>query len=170
MKLLYRILLTCDAIGLFFVVYLVKSNITILQLNIVVSFVIYVGAVLLLTYMCLVVTKKLPDETITGGICEVELANNSYLPIYLGYFFVALSVNSFITLFCVGALIIVFTYLSQSLYFNPLFLLFGYKFYYITTENGMKLFVLTKKSIKSINGLKFEKLKRVNDYTFIERG
>jgi hypothetical protein len=111
----------------------------------------------------------LPDETISGGIKEVELADGSYLPSFLGYFFVALSVTDDKTLITMAVIIFIFTYFSQTLYFNPLFLIFGYRFYYITMDNGMRLFVLSKKRIKSIEGLRFDTLKRINDYTFIDR-
>ena len=74
-----------------------------------------------------------------------------------------------ITLIVMAVVIFIFTYYSQTLYFNPLFLVFRYKFYYITMNNGMRLFVLSRKRIKSLDGLRFDSLKRINDYTFIDR-
>lgn len=169
MKRLYRILLDFNAISLFFVVYLIKEDKSIIFMKIDCSYCIYAVGIILFTGICLVLSRFLPDEIISGGIKEVELADSSYLPSFLGYFFVALSVTDDITLIAMAVLIFIFTYYSQTLYFNPLFLIFGYKFYYITMENGMKLFILSRKSIKSIDGLKFDSLKRINDYTFIDR-
>ncbi len=169
MKRLYRILLDCNAISLFLVVYLIKEHKSIMLMKLDISYAIYLAVILVFTGFCLVLSKRLPTETISGGIKEVELADSTYLPSFLGYFFVALSITNRKTLVAMAVIIFIFTYYSQTLYFNPLFLIFGYKFYYITMENGMKLFVLSKKKIKSTKGLEFSYLKRINDYTFIDR-
>lgn len=169
MKRLYRVLLDCNAISLFFVVYLIKEHNSIMFMKLDISYAIYVAVIILFTGICLALSKLLPNEIISGGVKEVELADSSYLPSFLGYFFVALSITDKRTLVVMAVIIFIFTYYSQTLYFNPLFLLFGYKFYYITMENGMKLFVLSKKKIKNISGLEFNSLKRINDYTFIDR-
>ena len=115
-------------------------------------------------------SRFLSDDIITGGITEAESANNSYLPSYLGYFFVALSINDCDTLIWVTGIVMVFTFFSQTLYFNPLFLIFGYKFYNVSTDNGVKFFVISKKNITTVNNLSFHKLKRINNYTFIDKG
>ena len=169
MKRLYRILLDFNAISLFFVVYLIKEHRSIMFMKIDCSYYFYVVGIILFTSICLVLSRFLPNEIISGGIKEVELADSSYLPSFLGYFFVALSVTDDTTVIAMAVIIFIFTYYSQTLYFNPLFLAFGYKFYYITMENGMKLFILSRKSIKNIDGLSFDSLKRINDYTFIDR-
>lgn len=169
MKRLYRIMLDCNAIILFFVVYMIKEHRSIAFMKIDFSYAIYLLGIVVFTYICLEISRLLPDETISGGIKEVELADGSYLPSFLGYFFVALSVTDDKTLIAMAVIIFIFTYFSQTLYFNPLFLIFGYRFYYITMDNGMRLFVLSKKRIKSIEELRFDTLKRINDYTFIDR-
>lgn len=170
MKKCYRILLTCNSIMLFFEVYAIKNHISLRGIEFEwVSYLSYWILAVGFAWICLGLSKFLPEEIIDGGIKEVELADGSYLPSYLGYFFVALSVDDFSTLIWVGTVIFIFSYFSQTLYFNPMFLLFGYKFYYLTMENGMKLFVLSRIPIKKVEGLRFEKLKRINDYTFIDR-
>ena len=40
------------------------------------------------------------------------------------------------------------TYKSQALYFNPLFLLYGYDFYTITTSTGASIFLISKEKYK----------------------
>lgn len=172
MKRLYRVLLDCNAISLFFVVYLIKKHTSIMFMKIELSYVIYLAGIILFTGFCLALSKLLPNETISGGIKEVELADGSYLPSYLGYFFVALSVEDNKTLFVIAVIIFIFTYYSQTLFFNPLFLVFKYRFYYVTMDNGMKFIILSKKRIKRIkriDGLRFKNLKRINEYTFIDR-
>lgn len=165
------------------IVYAIKENILLLQefkialpcsvieieLN---KHMVYSGYILLsiiISGVCLWMSRFLSDDQLLEGVINVELANNSYLPTYLGYFFVALGIEDRSTLFWVYFIIFVFSFGSQILYFNPLFLIFGYKFYYISVENGMKLFIITKRNIKSDKELSFENLKRINNYTFIER-
>lgn len=101
----------------------------------------------------------------------MEMANDVYMPSYLGYFFVALSIpnSDWIILLFVFGIVFVFTYFSQSLYYNPLFLLFGYKFYYVTKKNNLKVFIISKKDIQETKDLKFNNLRRINDFTFIDK-
>ena len=86
------------------------------------------------------------------------------------YFFVALSVPFYETLVFIFTILFIFTYFSQTLYFNPLFLLWGYQFYYITSENNVKIFLISKKCIRSTQGLSFPNLKRINNFTYIDKG
>lgn len=153
-------------------VYLIKEKIY-FRLNIPISmhisYMLYIVLTVLMSGICLWMSRFLGNETIEGGITDIETANNSYLPSYLGYFFVALSITDWSTLIWVGILILIFSFFSQTLYFNPMFFLFGYKFYNVTVDTGMKLFVISKKNITSIKDLKFTKLKRINNYTFIDK-
>lgn len=170
MKKIYRILLACNSIIIFFVVYLIKSHVMIPVLKYEwLSYFLYIVCTVVFSRICLLLARFLPDEILNGGIKEAELADGSYLPSYLGYFFVALSISDISTMMWIGGIIFVFISFSQTLYFNPMFLLFGYRFYYLTMDNGMKLFVLTKVPIKKVKELHFDRLKRINEYTFIDR-
>jgi len=87
----------------------------------------------------------------------------------LGYFFVALSINNCETLWFVYGVLFVLTYLSQALYFNPLFLLFSYEFYNIKTKNGTAIFLISKERYKKPDDIQIPLAYRINNYTFIER-
>lgn len=63
-----------------------------------------------------------------------------------------------------------FTYKSQALYFNPIFLLFGFNFYNVKDTSGKTIFLVTKEKIKSPKSYSCDKAYRVNDFTFIDRG
>jgi hypothetical protein len=177
MKYIYRLLLTFNATSLILVIFLIKEGITINNLNEnlhflpnYVSYLIYFFIPIILTYLSLFISKYLGNSNIAkGSIIEVENANNAFLPSYLGYFFVALSVNNCDTLIFVFAILFVFTFLSQTLYFNPLFLIFGYNFYNISTNNKAKLFVITKNEINKVDDIEFAQLKRINNFTFIDK-
>ena len=177
MKILYRLLLTFNATSLILVVYLVKSETTIDWISKIwnftpkyLSYIIYVLVPIILTYFSLLLTNLLSTDVIQqGSIIEVEQANNVFLPSYLGYFFVALSVSKSDTLYFVFLILFIFTFLSQTLYFNPLFLFFGYNFYNVTTNNNIKIFIVSKKTIKNPKDIGFNKLKRINNFTFIDK-
>jgi hypothetical protein len=81
---------------------------------------------------------------------------------------VSLGVEDTSTLIVVFLIIYIFTFLSQTLYFNPIFLLFGYHFYFIKTSGNVKIFLITKKQLKTPGDDEFENLRRINNYTFIE--
>lgn len=192
MNCLFRLLLTFNATALIFVVYAIKQKIVInvlvkyftnlpdflssffINLPHCISYIFYFLIPVLLTMLSLYISKFLSDDAISSTdnspvILEVEQANNAYLPSYLGYFFVALSVSHWTTLIYIFAILFIFTFKSQTLYFNPLFLLFKYHFYYVTTVNKLKVFVITRKTINKPDSIQFPKLKRINDFTFIER-
>lgn len=178
---IFRLFLTFNATSLLLVVFLVKSHIVLNGIHPLLtnmpgfaSYVIYFIVPVILTYVSLLFANKLDDDSIessrnTSAISEIEQANNAYLPSYLGYFFVALSVPYCDTLIFIFVILFIFTYLSQTLYFNPLFLMFGYQFYYLTTVNSVKIFLITKDKLKDPKNLSFPKLKRINDFTYINK-
>lgn len=105
-----------------------------------------------------------------GNCKDCILADNEFLPVYLGYFFVSLGLDDIQTLFFVYALVFVFTLLSQTQYFNPLFILLGFHFYHVTTVHGTQIFLIAKgKPIRNINDVHFGDLRRINDTTYISR-
>lgn len=169
MKIIFNLLLTLDSIALLLVIYLVKTSTWICNLGWF-SVIIYLIIVLIVSYLCIIISNKLSKDSIEGEIIGVELANDSFLPIYLGYFFVALSIpnGELITLVVVFFIIFCFLLFSQNLYYNPIFLLFGFKFYYITNQSNVKFFIITKKEIKDTNNLCFTNLRRINYFTFID--
>lgn len=170
MRTIFKGLLTLDAISLLLVIYLIKSCIWIPQLR-GFSVIVYLLAPLIIAYICIVLSGWLSQDSIEGGISGVELANDSFLPSYAGYFFVALSVpdKQYLTLLVVFGILFVFLFCSQNLYYNPLFLIFGYRFYNLINEKNMRIFLITRRDIKSTKDLRFQDLRRINYFTFIDR-
>lgn len=170
MKLLFKIMLAFNSIMLLLIVYLTKETIWLLCLG-EYTLALYVAIPIVISAICLALANCLSHDSIENGIENVELANDSYLPGYLGYFFVALSIpeGNMITLCFIFGMLFVFSFCSQSLYYNPIFLLFGYKFYYLTKENGMKILLISKRKIMKAGDLKFDDLRRINDFTFIDK-
>lgn len=170
MKLLFKIMLAFNSIMFLLIVYLTKEKIWIPCLG-EYSLALYVIVPIFISAVCLFLSNHLTPDSIESGIENVELANDSYLPSYLGYFFVALSIpgENMITLYLIFGMLLVFLLCSQNLYYNPLFLLFGYKFYYLTKNNGIKILLISRRKIKQAKNLKFDNLRRINDFTFIDK-
>ncbi len=172
MKFIYQLFLAFNSTWLIVVVYLVKEKYKFNFLDnfpAYVSWIIFILVPIILTALSFLIALKLPKDTLNkSSVSEIELANNNFLPTYLGYFFISLGVNDIPTLIVVFSIIYVFTYLSQTLYFNPIFLIFRYHFYFIKTATNVKIFLITKRQIKVPGEDGFENLRRINNYTFID--
>lgn len=177
---LFRLLLTFNATSLLFIIYAVQKEIILfdyipssgigISWNEIISYVGYIVLLVLMTALSLSMSNRLGcDEFKQGEITSIEHANNSFLPSYLGYFFVALSIGNTTAFWVVYSILFVFTFLSQALYFNPLFLLFRYEFYNVKTNSGMSLFLISKNRYKTPTDIVIKKAYRINNYTFIER-
>jgi len=165
---LYNLFLTFNATSLMIVIFLIKQHCIIInKAPNWISYLIFISIPVLMTGLSLLCTRFLSTDSIEGNVKDLEHANNAYLPSYLGYFFVALSVPDVETLVFVFLILFVFTYFSQTIYFNPLFLLWKRHFYYVTTENNIKIFLITRKVLRKPSDVRFENLKRINNYTFI---
>jgi len=178
---IFRILLTFNATSLLLIVFLVQKGYDLTYFfpctefirgfPKFLSYVSYMAAPMALTGLSLFLGKMLGrDEFKRGQVACIEHASNSFLPSYLGYFFVALSIGNWETLFFVYGVLFVFTYKSQALYFNPLFLLYGYDFYTITTSTGASIFLISKEKYKRPDDVVIQRAFRINNYTFLERG
>ena len=182
MNIIFRFLLTLNSTSLLLIIFLIKEKYVLWQgVSEYLSYIVYVIPPILMTYLSILLCSKLGkdsfkcelDETGTiksYPIQEIEYANNSFLPSYLGYFFVALSVSNIETLVCVYAILFVFTFLSQALYFNPLFLLFGFNFYNVKTKHGASIFLITKFDYKIPEDVEIDVAYRINSYTYVEGG
>jgi hypothetical protein len=181
MNFAFRLLLTFNATSLLVIIFFVQKTHTLgyffprcqllVSLPNVISYAAYLLVPILLTGLSILLSSKLSRDCFQSGtIVSIEHANNSFLPSYLGYFFVALSVGNGETLAFVYIVLFVFTYLSQALYFNPLFLLFGFEFYNITTKNGAAIFLISRQQFKTPGDINISTAYRINNYTFIERG
>jgi len=171
MSFIFKFFLTINSTSTMIVVYLIKERYYLLFLEkslIWISYIIFLLIPLLLTILILWMKRFLSRDDINYELLNIEEANNTFLPSYLGYFFVALGVESTESMIFVYFIVFIFTYLSQTLYYNPLFLLFGYKFYYIITVNNVKLFIISKKELNTTKGIKFSRLRRINNTTFID--
>ncbi|MDY0387530.1 MAG: hypothetical protein RBT65_10465 [Methanolobus sp.] len=174
----FKLLLTLNSLALSLLVFLIKEEVTINPLHsylsilpAIISYIFYFGIVLVLTWISMYLTNSLDTDTIDkNSISVIEPANDAFLPSYLGYFFVALSVPNIEVFLYVFGIICVFIYHSRISYFNPIFFLIGYNFYYITNNKNTKILLITRKQLKEPKNAEFDNLKRINNYTFMDIG
>ncbi len=167
---LYKILLTLNATSWMVIIYAIKEKWTVGRMPS-----LLFGSILLIipiffSWLSLVLSRFLEPESPVVNCKDFYLADGEFLPIYLGYFFVSVGVSEHFTMAVVYLIVFVFTFLSQTQYYNPIYLLFGYHYYHVSTESGTKIFVIKKGSvIRKKEDLNFDHLQRLNNSTFIER-
>jgi hypothetical protein len=169
---LLKLFLTFNATSLLIVIYQIKAPFLLPGLDGSARYLFNFGLLfvpVLLTGVSIWLSRGLGRDAFEKGeISSIEYANNAFLPSYLGYFFVALSIPNLETLGFVYAILFVFTYFSQALYFNPLFLIFGFNFYNVTTNRGTVIFLVSKKKFRQPADIAIPEARRINGYTFLE--
>lgn len=180
MKILFKLILAISSISFLPIIFIIKSSyfpsfsfLDGYHLNYFAKNAILFGCLsvpILLSCIVLKMTVFFGKDEIKDVI-DIVNSSNDFLPNYLGYFFVALSINdnSFFTLFIICFLLTIFLFVSQSNYFNPAFLVFGYNFYTIKTKNGLSILLITKKDFRKSSDVVIDKVYRVNNFTFIDR-
>ncbi len=145
------------------------------------AYIIYLIALLILSFFSIKFSSKHLDQDVIerSKVTEFEHANDFYLPIYLGYAFVAISLPTLKSFLLFFVLMLIVLARTRFFYFNPIFLVLGYKFYFIKQLDDSKVLVISKKEIKTIHEL-FEDcngdikdniaITRINDYTFLILG
>ena len=169
MNLLFRVLLTINATSWVLIVYAIKEQWAFLEIPAWICGIVYLLIPVVLSLASLFVFKFSGDDELTE--CEeFSLADNEFLPVYLGYFFLSVGISEGLTMIFVYIIIFIFTFLSQTQYFNPIYLLFVYHYYHILTLEGTRVFIIARgKVIRNKEHICFKNLKRINDTTYIER-
>ena len=168
--LIYKFILTLNATSWMVVIYIINEGWTIGNIPSLLFGMMLLSIPILLSWLSLTLSRFLGMESLVVNCKEFNLADGEFLPIYLGYFFVSVGVSEHFTMAIVYLIVFVFTFLSQTQYYNPIYLLFGYHYYHVLTESRTRIFVIKKGPvIRNVKDLKFEHLYRLNDSTFIER-
>lgn len=170
MRLFFKLLLTLNASSWMFVVYAVKEKWTFFGMPYFLFGLILMMIPILLSILSIWLSRFLGKDFL-DEVEEFSLADNEFLPTYLGYFFLSLSVPSDIVTFGFMYMIIfIFTFLSQTQYFNPIFLLLGYHYYHVLTPQGTRIFIIVKGPVlRKKENMVFYGLRRINDTTYINR-
>ncbi len=94
------------------------------------------------------------------------------VPTYIGMFVIAVEIAG-IDNVTAGYIILIALFLfwrriEKIFYFNPVWLIFGYRFYEVKTKDGNAYTLITKRD-RLKGGHEFTQLNRINNYTFFER-
>lgn len=170
LNLIYKTILTINATSWMIIIYAIKEEWTIGKLPFYFFGILMLFIPILLSWISILLSHFLGTDSLTK--CEeYSLADNEFLPTYLGYFFLSVGISEDTTMWIVYAIVFIFTFVSQTQYFNPIFLLFGYHYYHILTPKGTRVFVIAKgKVLRNKNEISFNNLRRLNDTTYIESG
>lgn len=123
---------------------------------------ILVTWIVLKCYLC----TKASDSVQVNSIRPAE---PTYIPVYISYFIITLGITKYSVFFTITFLLVLFIFKTKVFYFNVLAYIFGYHFYEVTTNQGISLMLILKeKDIKQATC--FEKLIRLNNFSFIEGG
>lgn len=168
MNVIFKIMLTFNATAWMIVIYAIKGSWKIGEISCDVIGIILLIISVFLSVLSIILSKFLSVDSLEN--CqEISLSDGEFLPTYLGYFFVSLSISDKKTMIYVYMIVFVFTYFSQTQYFNPIFLIFGYHYYNVSTERGTKVFIIKRgKVIRNKQEMKLNNLRRINDTTYIE--
>ncbi|MGE8538594.1 MAG: hypothetical protein ACN6NI_04860 [Acinetobacter sp.] len=114
------------------------------------------------------------DTISTRSLKLIEPANEYFLPIYLSYILVAISISSVKAFFIIFTLIAILLFYSRTAFFNPVLLVLGYRFYHITNDKGLKILLIIKYDVKNNDDFVNQddtnsiEVKKINEYTYIQ--
>lgn len=104
---------------------------------------------------------------------EIEIAEPKYIPIYIAYFVIAVSIDDWLIFSVVFVLIYLLILRGKFSYFNPYLLFFGYHFYEVSIDINQskyakyKVFLISNQKIKTMK--KHSHLIRLNDFTYLDK-
>lgn len=153
------------------VIYLINSNtdINVLGLPKWISYGFYCVSSVFLTWISSKFIRFFEYQDIkSNNIKTIESADGIFIPTYLAYIFIGLSIKGITELMFCYIIIVVICFSAQIYLFNPIFYLLGYKFYFVTNSINKKLLIMTKKRILLNETVSFSNLYRINDYTYVE--
>lgn len=175
-----RILNITGSISLLVVIYLINNEIGVgyllqkidiqLPYNLpqLVSYIFYIFMVVVYHGLLVFLFKYLrPGELRNKNIERLDADNSGFLAMILAYVFVGLSINNGWTLMTVLLFLLIFNLCGSSHIYNPLFYIFGYHYYYITSSKT-KILVMTKTKYPLGATADFEQCGCLNDYTYID--
>lgn len=173
MNFLLRLFLTASSVSFFVIVFLIYNERYHYKYELGkywwIILVVYILIPFIATGLAILLCKLLSSDSLSHAK-RIETSNNDFLANYLSFFFVALSLDdkNMILFWVVFGMTVLFTFFSRVSYFNPMFLIFGFNFYYVETSDDVKVMLITRKKLKKPSDLNVSVVKRINDYTFIE--
>lgn len=184
MKTIKRILLTISATWIYVLLYYLNLTLAYFtsnspkKLNLIFNFhpiteiiLLFIGTMIMFLIPYYHSKKKGTDNIEKAHLIQLE--DNSFVPSYLGYFFISISIDNYISMIGFYLIILIFMYYAGVEYFNPIFLLFGYHIYKVESSLGVQSILILKnktgviRKSDTLNNLTH--LNRINNLTYIGR-
>lgn len=177
MLFLYRFLYSLSSVTLLLPIYVFNRKVDIAQWFAIEShqplfnwifYILLLALPFVLTFLLLRFADNLQHQQLTDSrIKTVQSAGADQFPIALGYIFIALSINNNYAL-ALSFLILLLVCFYTPAYFNLCMYVFRYKYYYVTTNDNIRVLVATRHRILLGTRPSFTKLRRINDLTYID--
>ena len=117
--------------------------------------------------MFLQISKKFIKANDTLEIKSIKVAEPTYIPVYVAYFVIAMSISSKETFIWISIILVLLIWATKMFYFNPILLLFRYHFYEIQDKKDTNMLLISKQSdLKGEHT--FNRLHRLNNFTFLD--
>jgi hypothetical protein len=114
--------------------------------------------------------KKTIKTNETTEVIRIRPIESVAMPTYVSLFVVSLEMASNSYELSVSILVLLFVFwvfFERVFYFNPIWVIFGYRFYEIESKNNNTFTLITKKQDLK-NSQKMSNLRKINNYTFME--
>lgn len=167
--------------SLMMTIYFIKSSYWLIPVGekemVYINVLIYIAFPFVLSYIILLLLKRIcPKDSIKNAVKGIKPIDNDYIPVYLGYIFVSLSIPNpsagiidmwtFMVVYSIINFVIVS---SSTVCFNPIFIIFGYTYYAVKTQGNVTVFIMSKRKIgKNESIVSFCQLKKITETVFIE--
>ena len=125
----------------------------------------------LFAYGSLRLTRALYEKNEALDIIEEKPIESIAVPTYIGFFVIAIEMQQLdpgVSFIVLVVIFLFWTRLEKVFYFNPIWLLFGYRFYEVKSSSKDTVTLITKRS-KLKGSHKLTGLRRLNNYTFMEK-
>jgi len=137
-----------------------------------INFTIMLACAILFSRLSLFMARNLITTNDTVKIKQIKPIESVAMPTYIGLFVISLGISKFDDIVAIEILTILFIFwifFERVFYFNPIWILFKYRFYEIESDNGNSFTFITKRTdVKNEINMDLKNLKRINNFTFME--
>lgn len=134
------------------------------------SYAFFLACVVLSSLVVVGRFKSLNDkiDLEVNQINNISPTGDNFVASFFAYIFLGLSINNCYMLAVIFITLVIMCLSTQMYLYNPLFILFGYNYFYIKTTSGLTIILLTKRKFKLNEKEDLKGIRRLNDYTYID--
>lgn len=168
-----RLFLTMTSFYFFILFYFINNKIILFNCSSLYNYIIYLVFGFIVSLIGLIAVKNKKHYDNQSNIEKIIPIEFSYISSYLGLFIISLSFsnvtqNKIEILIIIVIIYLIWFKLESVSFFNFYWVLLGYRFYEISTKNSNYILISKRKDVKNKTTINELKLKRINNYTFLE--